>query len=249
MLLRAIIVSVIDLFNPRIFLMIFVPPIIALVLWVTVGWIFWAQLGQFIGAFFLSNQMMSAFLNWLQEHLQANTNSVSMMLSFLLIFLALFPLVWATALVIASIATTPVVLAHLERHQFPDLKKKRESGISSTVINAFLAAVIFFILWMISIPFWIMTGFGILLPLVITALFNMRVLWFDVLSEHASKAERLTILKENRLQLFGIGILLAFLVTVPLLNFALPIYGTLVFGRYCLGQLEIIRKNQESSVA
>jgi CysZ protein len=248
MMFKSLAVSFIDLFNPRILLLIFLPPVLALILWLILAWFFWGELGQLINSVFLTNQGMASFLNWLQEHLQTSSTSVGLMISFVLIALCIFPLIWVTSLLIVSIVVTPVVLAHLERNGFGNLKKMRATNLAATLGNLAIAGFMFFGLWIVSIPFWVTIGIGFLLPILVTALFNVRVLWFDVLSEHATKSERLQILKENRIELLLLGIVIAILITIPFINLVLPVYATLVFGRYCLSKLKDLR-DQEQLVA
>lgn len=241
MLFKSIFASLVDLFHPHILLLILVPPVVAVVLWIVVCWFFWDSLGQFINYVFLTNVAAQDFLQWLQERIHLGPESVGTFISFVLILLTIFPMAWITALLISSLTATPVVLRHLQKNDFPSMQQKKGGSLWGSVANAGMAGVFFVALWVMTIPLWIVPGVGWLIPLVLTGLLHQRVFWFEVLADHASIEERQRILSENRFELFILGFFLAILITIPFVNLLVPVYGTLVYARYCLSQLQRIR--------
>ncbi|MGH8700453.1 MAG: EI24 domain-containing protein, partial [Burkholderiales bacterium] len=97
-----------------------------------------------------------------------------------------------------------------------------------------------------SLPLWL-TGVGaIVLPPLISALFNQRVFRYDALAEHASVAERRAVAQEAGGRLYALGLALAVLYSVPLVNLLVPMLSGLAFTHLCLGELARLR---QSSVA
>jgi uncharacterized protein involved in cysteine biosynthesis len=70
---------------------------------------------------------------------------------------------------------------------------------------------------------------------------HVRIFWFELLADHASKDERQQILMNNWPQLLVLGAVLALLLSIPIFNFVIPVYGSLVFGRFCLFKLKELR--------
>lgn len=242
-MLKSILASIVDLFHPRILLLIFVPPVLSLILWVVLSWLFWDRLGELINLLFLTNASAQNFLTWLQDRMSVPPQTVGSFISLVLTLITLFPLTWITALLIGSVTATPVVLSHLQKHDYPNLEKKRGGNLLGSIGNAFIAGLFFAILWIMTVPFWVLPGVGWMIPLILTGMLHQRVFWFEMLADHASVEERQKILTENRFELFGLGLFLAFLITIPLVNFLVPVFGALVFGRYCLQQLQKIRNS------
>jgi hypothetical protein len=113
--------------------------------------------------------------------------------------------------------------------------------VAGTVWNsvvAFCGLVFFFVL---SVPLWVFPPLWPIIPLVILAWVNQRLLRYDALAEHADREEMARLFRERRGGLYALGIMLALLAYVPFVNFIGPVVFGLAFIRYLLGALEAIR--------
>jgi uncharacterized protein involved in cysteine biosynthesis len=94
----------------------------------------------------------------------------------------------------------------------------------------------------VTLPLWL-TGIGaLLLPPLLSAWFTQRMFRYDALGDHASAAEYGRIVQGSSGRLFLMGLLLALLFYVPLVNLVVPVLSALAFTHLCLGELSRIRQ-------
>ena len=92
-------------------------------------------------------------------------------------------------------------------------------------------------LGLLSVPFWLFPPLWPVIPLVILAWVNQRLLRYDALAEHADPQEMKRIFAQRRGALYVMGLLLALVAYVPLLGFFAPVLFGLGFIHYLLGAL------------
>jgi hypothetical protein len=93
------------------------------------------------------------------------------------------------------------------------------------------------VLVVVTLPLWIVPPLWPVIPVVLFAWVNQRLLRYDALAEHADRAEMKRIFRERRGHLYLLGLLLALLAYVPLLGFIGPVLFGLAYIRYLLGAL------------
>jgi hypothetical protein len=114
--------------------------------------------------------------------------------------------------------------------------------VIGSVANAGIAIVVFAALWLITLPLWF-TGIGaVIVPALNSAYLNQKLFRYDALSEHAGREEYVEIVSRGRLRLFGLGLILAPLYYVPLVNLAAPVFSGLAFTHLCLSELAELRR-------
>ena len=89
----------------------------------------------------------------------------------------------------------------------------------------------------VSVPLWILAPLWPLIPLVIFAWANQRLLRYDALAEHADRQEMRQIFRQRRGHLYLFGLLMALIAYVPVIGFVAPVLFGLAFIRYLLGAL------------
>jgi hypothetical protein len=110
---------------------------------------------------------------------------------------------------------TPAIVRLVATRRFPHLERRHGAsfwaglGVSLGCTAVALAALV------VSIPFWFVPPFVLLLPPLIWGWLTYRVFAHDVLADHASRAERLRLLAEERWPLFGMGIACGMLGAAP----------------------------------
>ena len=92
----------------------------------------------------------------------------------------------------------------------------------------------------IALPFWFI-GIGMIISFVAAAYLNQRVFSYDALAEHANPEELKTLLKTDKLMLWGLGLLTGVLQFVPILNFFAPTITALAFIHLELTRLKKLR--------
>ena len=84
----------------------------------------------------------------------------------------------------------------------------------------FRSTVVALLALLISIPLWFVPPLVLILPPLIWGWLTYRVMTYDVLADHASREERLELVKRHRGSLLGMGILTGYLGAAPSLVWA-----------------------------
>jgi len=232
---KALLRAFVSLLHPKMFLLMLWPMAIAAVLWVGLAVAFWAEAVQWIDLQFKSTDTVQWMLTiWplalIATHLAA----------FVLV-IALIPMVLVTAVLIIGIFSMPAMVAHVAATDYPGLARLEGGTFAGSVWNGLVALLVFVALALASLPLWLFPMFWPVLPVLLFAYLNQRVFRFDALGTHASAQEMKDIIRDSRVELFGLGLVIAVCGHVPLLGFFVPVYGGLVFIHFCLDRLERLR--------
>ncbi|HET7670409.1 MAG TPA: EI24 domain-containing protein [Burkholderiales bacterium] len=222
--------------HPRMLWLMAWPMLIALVVWGTAAVFVGAELAAGLAAWLQSG--LDYALAWTQLDLK----TASRVAALVLLFIAFVPLVYLTALFILSIFGMQKMVDYVASRSYPGLERRKGGGIAGTGWNSLVAfggLVLFFLL---SIPLWLFPPLWPIIPLVILAWVNQRLLRYDALAEHADPEEMRRIFGERRGALYVMGLLLGLAAYVPLLGFFAPVVFGLAFIHYLLGVLEQHRR-------
>jgi len=233
-LLTATARAVRDLAQPRVLAVLFLPMLGAMLLWTVLAIVFW---GAWTGA--VSDLVQdTAVVRWVGERgwmWALETFSVMVVIALLV------PATLITAVLITELIAMPVVVSVAGR-SYAGLEKRSGGTTVGSLGNALIAVSLFALLWLVTLPLWL-TGIGALvLPALNSAYLNQRLFRYDALAEHASREEFLELLKRKKAGLFGLGLLLAPLYYVPVVNLVAPVFTGLAFTHYCLAELDKLRR-------
>jgi len=223
-----------NLFDPRIIAIVFLPMLGSIVLWTILAWLYWdVWTGGIAGA-----MATTTVAGWLQGW---SATWVINYTAMLVVFIAIMPAIFVTALVATEIIAMPIIVKFVGERYFPALQRKSGGTLVGSIVNAAIGISIFTVLWIFTLPLWL-TGVGaILAPVLTSAYLNQRMFRYDALAEHASREEFARIKLTSRGDLFLLGILLSLLLYVPLVNLVLPVLSGLAFTHFCLGRLDRAR--------
>jgi len=219
-----------NLFDPRIIAIVFLPMLCSIVLWTILAWLYWdVWTGGIAGA-----MATTTVAGWLQGW---SATWVINYTAMLVVFIAIMPAIFVTALVATEIIAMPIIVKFVGERYFPALQRKSGGTMVGSIINAAIGISIFTVLWIFTLPLWL-TGVGaILAPVLTSAYLNQRMFRYDALAEHASREEFARIKLTSRGDLFLLGILLSLLLYVPLVNLVLPVLSGLAFTHFSLARL------------
>jgi CysZ protein len=224
-----------SLFSLRMVWLMIWPVLVSMILWAILAFVFWAPL-------------QSAWL-WLYAYLGIaewltgiEPSWIGAVLQILLHITLFVPLVMLTALMLTAIFGMDAMVRIVGERFYPELEKRKGGGLIGSTANAFIALVVFIGLWIVTLPLWLLGPVGAVIPLVTAGYLNQRLFRYDALAAHADAAEFKVITEENKANLWGLGVLLALVQFVPLLNFFAPVFTGLAFIHYCLGKLRDRRK-------
>lgn len=224
-----------DLREPRILALALLPPLAAIAVWAAAAWAFaddWARLvADWIAT--------TPWLNWVGDW---GLSAIFVWASAIAAFALLLPVMLVTAVLVTDVVAMPVIVPFVAGRHYPGLERRAGGSIAGSVGNAVTAVTVFAVLWIVTLPLWF-TGIGaVLLPLLISAYFNQRMFRYDALSEHAAPQEIEAVVSGAGGRLYGLGLALAVLLYVPLVNLAVPILSALAFTHLCLGELARLRQ-------
>jgi CysZ protein len=227
--------AVSDIFEPRILALAVLPPLAAIGAWIVLGWTFADDWARWVADWIAT----SPWLAWVRDF---GLSSVVIWGSGLAAVALLLPVMLIAALLVTELFAMPVIVPMVARRRYPALEERKGGTVAGSVWNAVSAIALFAILWLLSLPLWF-TGIGALvLPPLISAHFNQRMFRYDALAEHASPAEREAVVRGARGRLFFLGLMLALMYAIPVVNLAVPVLSGLAFTHLCLGELARLRQ-------
>jgi hypothetical protein len=224
-----------DLREGRILALVLVPPVGASVVWSVLAWIYWSSWIAWVDA----KLAATAIGQWIQSY---DPGWIVASAATLVLIALVVPLMLITVVLITELVAMPVVVGLVAERHFGSLEMKRGGTVMGSVWNAVRGILAFAALWLVTLPLWL-TGIGALvLPPMLSAWFTQRMFRYDALAEHASAAEYRRIAQGSTGRLVLMGLLLALLYYVPLVNLVVPVLSALAFTHLCLGELSRIRQ-------
>ncbi len=223
-----------DLKQPRVLAVMVLPVLVSLALWLLIAVFFWHSwvtvLGDAIGSTQVARWLRDWGAQWLVNGMGALA-LVTMMIPALLI----------TNVVITEIFAMPVMVKLVSERDFPALEKRDGGNAVGSVFNASIGITIFLLLFVLSLPLWLLGPVGLMAGALNSAYLAQRLFRYDALSDHASADEYRALVKQARGRLFLLGLVLAPLNYVPLVNLFAPVLGGLAFTHFCLRELAVVR--------
>ena len=228
---RSLLYAAANVLHPRMLWLMLWPMLVALAFWGSLAVVLWSRLVVRIAM--ALQQGLDYALAW--THL--DLGAAALVAANVLLFLLFVPLVYLTVLFILSVFGMQQMVNHVAERSFPSLERRRGGGVAGTGWNSLVAFFGLLLLGLISLPFWLFPPLWPVIPLVILAWVNQRLLRYDALAEHADPQEMKRIFARRRGALYVMGLLLALVAYVPLLGFFAPVLFGLAFIHYLLGAL------------
>jgi hypothetical protein len=231
----ALLYGLANLVHPRMLWLMVWPMLVSLVLWGALAIAFWGRLAAALAAL---------FQRWLEPaagFVRFDFGDATVIAAYVVLFLLLVPLVYLTALFILGVFGMQKMVGHVAQRSFPALERRHGAGVAASVWNGAVALAGMALLFIASLPLWLLPPLWPLIPLAIFTWANQRLLRFDALAEHADRDEMARLFRERRGALLALGLLFALIAYVPLVGFIAPVVFGLAFIRYLLGALQELR--------
>jgi CysZ protein len=231
----ALLYGLANLLHPRMLWLMVWPMLVSLALWGAVAIAFWSRLAA---------ALAGLFQRWLEPaagFVRFDFGDATVIAAYVVLFLLIVPLVYLTALFILGVFGMQKMVDHVAQRSFPGLERRRGGGAAGSVWNAVAALGGMVLLFLVTLPLWLVPPLWPLIPLAIFAWVNQKLLRHDALGEHADQGEMARLFRERRGALLLLGLLLALLAYVPFVGFIAPVVFGLAFIRYLLGALQEIR--------
>lgn len=233
---RALALAVADALAPRMLAILFVPALASLALWSALAWGYWGAWTAWIEAAFAGT--------WLARWSAAWGGWLMPWASGLLAFALFVPAVIVTAIVVTEAVAMPVIVSFVGARHYPYVEKRHGGSALGSALNTLVAVLLFLALWLATFPLWFTVVGAVLVPAVNSAYLNQRLFRYDALAEHASAAEYRLLKRRARAELFLLGLALACLYYVPVVNLLAPVLAGLAYTHLCLDALGRLRSGQ-----
>jgi uncharacterized protein involved in cysteine biosynthesis len=120
---------------------------------------------------------------------------------------------------------------------YADLELRRGGTNLGSAWNGMVAGVLFVIGLLVSLPFWLIPGVGLVATIALTAWLNQRAFGYDALMLHADRSELARLPRLLRQPMLLLGGACALLAYVPLVNLLAPAFCGLAFVHFMLESL------------
>jgi CysZ protein len=221
-----------NLFHPRMLWLMLWPMLVSLAVWGTAALVLWTRLALWLAE--LLNQ-------WALGIVRVDLGQLSLFLANVALLLLFVPLVYLTALFILGAFGMQKMVDHVASRAFPHLERRRGGSGAGSVWNALVAFGGMLLLFVVSLPLWLIPVLWPVITLGVLTWVNQRLLRYDAIGEHADAAEMARLFRERRGALLLLGFLLALAAYVPFVGFIAPVVFGLAFIRYLLGALIELR--------
>jgi len=257
-----------DCLRPRVIVLSILPLILMVALSLTLGYFYWDAALDGVRSFLEGSSLVTTLFEWLQG---IGAGGFKTVLAPLIVVFAVTPLVVLLCLLVVALLMTPALVTLVAERRFPQLERKHGGSLLAGLAWSLASTLLALIALLVSIPLWLIPPLILVLPPLIWGWLTYRVMAFDALAEHASKSERLEILRRHRPWLLGIGVITGFMGAAPSLLWAsgalfvvafvilLPIaiwvytlvfaFSSLWFSHFGLAALQALRSEVDSGSA
>jgi Etoposide-induced protein 2.4 (EI24) len=176
------------------------------------GSMYWTGTVAAVRSTLESWSMVASALAWLDS---IGLNQMHALLAPMIVVALCLPVLVVATLLLVSMFVTPAVVRLVGVRRFPKLEKREGGGFLQSMAWSLICTLVAVLALVLSVPLWLIPPLVLLLPPLIWGWLTYRVLSFDVLSLHASAAERRQLMKEHRWPLLGMGVVCGYLGAVP----------------------------------
>lgn len=204
-------------FHPKVILLSLLPLILMMVIVMGLGSLYWDAALQSVRLWMDASSTWDWAWIWLER---VGLMSLKSVVPPLLIIFAVTPLVVVMSLLAVSFMMTPALVNLVAERRFSHLDRKRGGSMLKGIAWTFLSVVLALGALILTLPLWWLPFVAMVLPALIWGWLTYRVMTYDVLSEHASRSERLELMRRYRFQLLGIGVITGLMGAAPSLVWA-----------------------------
>ena len=250
--------------HPRVIALSVLPLVLMVVGALGLGYLYWDRAIDNVNATLESWSLVTSLFTWLERFDLAGLKSA--LAPLIVVFLAT-PVIVVVSLLCVAVLMTPSMLHLVAERRFPALERRHGGSWWTGALGALVATVVALLAMVISLPLWLVPPLVLVLPPLIWGWLTYRVLSYDVLAEHASREERLEIVRRHRPMLLAMGVLAGYLGAAPGLIWAsgvmvvalapvlVPVaiwiytlvfaFAALWFAHFTLAALEALRAERE----
>lgn len=203
--------------HPRVIGLSFLPLVLMVALSFGLGYFFWDTAVDAVTQWLQAYELVQGFLGWLDR---VGLGSMRTVFAPLVVLVLATPVIVLLCLLLVALFMTPSMVELVEQRRFPLLERKRGGSFLLGLLWSLGSTLAALVVLVLSMPLWLVPPLVLILPPLIWGWLTYRVFAYDALAQHASSAERKTILREHRGSLLVMGILSGYLGAAPSLLWA-----------------------------
>jgi len=181
------------------------------------GYFFWEPAVAAVRASLEDAALLEPMFAWLRSIGGGGWASVIAPLVIVALAVPVFVIV---SLLVGALLMTPAVVRLVAARRFPQLERRHGGSFWSGLGVSLGCSMVALAALVVSIPFWFVPPLVLVLPPLIWGWLSYRVFAYDVLADHASRDERLQLLRDERWPLLGMGVACGALGAAPSLLWA-----------------------------
>jgi len=203
--------------HPKVVLLSLLPLILMAVIVTGLGALYWDLAVSSVRNWMELSPVLGWGSTWLERMGLLNLKAV---LAPLIIIVAVTPVVMIMSLLAVSLMMTPTLVTMVGSRRFPELALKRGGSIWQGLVWTLMSVILAMGALILTLPLWWVPPLAMVLPALIWGWLTYRVMTYDVLADHASKQERLELMRRFRFPLLGMGVLTGAMGAAPSLVWA-----------------------------
>lgn len=253
--------------HPKVILLSFLPLLLAMGAAGLLAYLFWQSAQETLVSFLDASVFVNSLAAWLAA---VGLPALKTMLAPLILIVVLTPLVVVSTVLLVSTMMTPALVRMVAVRRFPTLERRHGASFVASVGWTLISSALALVATILTAPMWIVPPLVLILPPAIWAWLTYRVMSFDALADHASSAERQTLLGTHKPTLIAMGLVVGFLGATPSLLWSmglmaiamapllLPlsvwlytlvfVFASLWYIHFCLSALQMLRAQHEAEV-
>jgi hypothetical protein len=198
--------------HPRVIVLSLLPLALMVALSLVLGWLFWQDAIDAVRGMLESADWLVAAWAWLQR---VGAGGLKSVVAPLVMIFAVTPLLVMVTLLGVALLMTPALTALVAQRRFAALERRGGSNFWQGVLLALGSTLAALAATLVSMPLWLVPPLVLVLPPLIWGWLTYRVMSFDVLAAHASRDERVALVRRHRSTLLLMGIVTGFLGAAP----------------------------------
>ena len=199
-------------FHPKVIFLSLVPLILMMVIVMGLGALYWDAALQSVRVWLDASSTLDWAWLWLER---VGLMSLKSVVPPLLLIVAVTPLVVVMSLLAVSFMMTPALVNMVADRRFAQLERKRGGSMLQGVAWTLLSVVLALGALVLTLPLWWLPPMAMVMPALIWGWLTYRVMTYDVLADHASRAERLELMRRYRFQLLVMGVITGLMGAAP----------------------------------
>jgi hypothetical protein len=236
---KAIHMSWLSLKEPSVLLRIFIPVILIGLL--SIGFFMWGW--PLIDLEFIPFLNSYGFIQSIFSYLDSLLGfSLLKIFAIFLFIIFTFIFLYIVYLILTSLLLVPLLNAVIQKRYFPNLIKKSELSVFTSIKNSVIAVIIFVAVLAILFPVLLIPGGQIALPYFLNVFVTKRIFPFDVLQDYATKKEFEQFKVNENKSLWTLSLACGGYFYVPILNFMSAPLTALAFIFFAMGKLQDYRR-------